>query len=57
MPKVTILDVRLNGEPVATLTNLLDGRTIFAFNTDYTENEKRPTLSLSLPSLRIRNQS
>jgi len=47
MPKVTVLDVRLNGEPVATLTNLQDGRTIFAFNEDYIENEKRPTLSLS----------
>lgn len=31
MPKViTVLDVRLYGEPVATLTNLQDGRTIFA---------------------------
>jgi serine/threonine-protein kinase HipA len=47
MPKVTVLDVRLNGEPVATLINLQDGRTIFAFNADYIENEKRPTLSLS----------
>ena len=32
MPKVTVLDVRLYGQPVATLTNLQDGRTIFAFN-------------------------
>ena len=48
MPKVTVLDVRLYGEPVATLTNLQDGRTIFAFNDAYIEDEKRPTLSLSL---------
>lgn len=34
MPKVTVLDVRLSGEPVATLTNLQDGRTIFAFHED-----------------------
>jgi serine/threonine-protein kinase HipA len=47
MPKVTVLDVRLYGEPVATLTNLQDGRTLFAFNEDYIEDDKRPTLSLS----------
>ncbi|TCU15639.1 serine/threonine-protein kinase HipA [Rhizobium azibense] len=47
MPKVTVLDVRLYGEPIATLTNLQDGRTIFAFNEAYIENEQRPTLSLS----------
>ncbi len=48
MPKVTVLDVRLYGEPIATLTHLQDGRTIFAFNDTYIENDKRPTLSLSL---------
>lgn len=47
MPKVMVLDVRLSGELVATLTNLQDGRTIFAFNEDYIEDDKRPTLSLS----------
>ncbi|MEO9338834.1 type II toxin-antitoxin system HipA family toxin [Mesorhizobium sp. SB112] len=47
MPKVMILDVRLYGEPAATLTNLPDGRTLFAFNEDYIEDDKRPTLSLS----------
>ena len=45
MPNVTVLDVRLYGEPVATLTNLQDGRTIFALNDAYIEDEKRPTLS------------
>lgn len=48
MPKATVLDVRLYGEPVATLTNLQDGRTILAFNKAYIEDENRPTLSLSL---------
>ncbi|NRP75764.1 Serine/threonine-protein kinase HipA [Ensifer psoraleae] len=47
MPKITVLDVRLYDEPVATLTNLQDGRTIFAFNDAYIEDETRPTLSLS----------
>lgn len=47
MPKVTVLDVRLYGEPIATLTNLQDGRTIFAFNESYIEDNNRPTLSLS----------
>ncbi|MFB9795117.1 type II toxin-antitoxin system HipA family toxin, partial [Shinella granuli] len=47
MPKVTVLDVRLYGELIATLTNLQDGRTIFAFNEAYIEDESRPTLSLS----------
>lgn len=47
MPKVTVLDVRLYGESVATLTNLQDGRTLFAFNEDYIEDDKRATLSLS----------
>lgn len=47
MPKVTVLDVRLYGRPVATLTNLQDGRTLFAFNEDYIEDDRRPTLSLS----------
>ena len=48
MSKVTVLDVRLYGELVATLTNLQDGRTILAFNDAYIKGEKRPTLSLSL---------
>ncbi|KOF18514.1 kinase [Ensifer adhaerens] len=47
MAKVTVLDVRLYGEPIATLTNLQDGRTILAFNETYIEDDKRPTLSLA----------
>ena len=47
MPDVSVLDVRLAGKPIATLTHLQGGRTIFAFNEAYVENENRPTLSLS----------
>jgi serine/threonine-protein kinase HipA len=47
MPDVSILDVRLYGEPIGTLTHLQGDRTIFAFNEDYVENPDRPTLSLS----------
>lgn len=47
MPDVSVLDVRLYGEPIATLTHLHGGRTIFAFTDAYIENDRRPTLSLS----------
>jgi serine/threonine-protein kinase HipA len=47
MPEVSVLDVRLHGEPIATLTHLQGGRTILAFNDAYIEDEQRPTLSLS----------
>jgi len=47
MPDVSVLDVRLNGQAVATLTHLQGDRTIFAFNEDYVEDANRPTLSLS----------
>ena len=47
MPDVSVLDVRLHGQSIATLTHLQGDRTIFAFNEDYVENEVRPTLSLS----------
>ena len=47
MPDIAILDVRLYGRSIATLTHLQGDRTIFAFNRDYAEDEDRPTLSLS----------
>lgn len=47
MPDVSVLDVRLYGRSIATLTNLQGDRTIFAFNEDYVADENRPTLSLS----------
>lgn len=47
MPDVSVLDVRLHGQSIATLTHLQGDRTIFAFNEDYVEDANRPTLSLS----------
>lgn len=47
MPDVSVLDVRLYGRSIATLTHLQGDRTIFAFNKDYVEDQNRPTLSLS----------
>ncbi len=47
MPDVSVLDVRLNGRAIATLTHLQGDRTIFAFNEDYVADINRPTLSLS----------
>lgn len=47
MPDVSVLEVRLHGEPIGTLTHLQGDRTIFTFNQDYVDNNNRPTLSLS----------
>ncbi|RWB92783.1 MAG: type II toxin-antitoxin system HipA family toxin [Mesorhizobium sp.] len=47
MPDVAVLDIRLYGTPIATLTNIQGDRSIFAFNEDYVADEQRPTLSLS----------
>ncbi|MFA5951872.1 MAG: type II toxin-antitoxin system HipA family toxin [Hyphomicrobium sp.] len=47
MPDVSVLDVRLYGRSIATLTNLQGDRTIFAFNEAYIADQARPTLSLS----------
>ncbi|OYW54466.1 MAG: kinase [Hyphomicrobium sp. 32-62-53] len=47
MREVSILDVRLHGRSIATLTNVQGDRTIFAFNEDYVADDLRPTLSLS----------
>ena len=47
MPDVSVLNVHLHGEPIATLTLVQGDRTIFAFNQDYIDDQKRPTLSLS----------
>lgn len=47
MPDVSVLDVRLSGRAIATLTHLQGDRTIFAFNEDYVRDVNRPTLSLS----------
>jgi serine/threonine-protein kinase HipA len=47
MPDVSVLDVRLHGSSIATLTLVQGDRTIFAFNQSYIEDSNRPTLSLS----------
>lgn len=47
MPDVSVLDVRLYGRAIATLTHVQGDRTIFAFNDEYVDDPARPTLSLS----------
>jgi len=47
MPDVSVLDVRLYGRSIATLTHLQGDRTLFAFNEGYVADPERPTLSLS----------
>lgn len=46
MPKVSVLDVLLYGEPIATLTRVDGDRSLFAFNEEYIAEARRPTLSL-----------
>ncbi len=46
MANVSVLDVLLYDEPIATLTRVGGDRTIFAFNDTYIENENRPVLGL-----------
>ncbi|RWB72379.1 MAG: type II toxin-antitoxin system HipA family toxin [Mesorhizobium sp.] len=47
MPEVSVLDVRLYGEKIATLSLIPGERTLFAFDKPYIDNPERPTLSLS----------
>ncbi|AZO41388.1 type II toxin-antitoxin system HipA family toxin [Mesorhizobium sp. M7D.F.Ca.US.005.01.1.1] len=47
MPDVSVLDVRLYGEKIATLTLIPGDRTLFAFDKAYIDNPERATLSLS----------
>ncbi len=47
MPDVSILDVRLYGDKIGTLTLIPGDRTLFAFDKAYIDNPERPTLSLS----------
>lgn len=46
MTNVSVLDVRLYGEPIGTLTHMGGDRTLFAFNDDYIESSDRPILGL-----------
>ena len=47
MPDVSVLDVHLYGNPIATLTLVQGDRTLLAFNQGYIDDASRPTLSLS----------
>jgi len=47
MADVNVLNVKLYGETIGTLTNIGGDRTLFAFTQDYIEGKGRPTLSLS----------
>jgi serine/threonine-protein kinase HipA len=47
MPDVSVLEVLLYGEPIATITRLQGDKTIFAFNESYVEDTEKPILSLS----------
>lgn len=46
MPDVSVLEVLLYGEKVATLTNVGGDRTLFAFTDDYVADDNRPLLGL-----------
>ena len=47
MPDVSVLDVRLHDNPIATLTLVQGDRSLLAFNQNYIDDAARPTLSLS----------
>lgn len=47
MHNITVLDVRLHGETIGTLTRLPGDRVLFAFTENYVADQNRPTLSLS----------
>ena len=44
---IAVLEVRLYGQPIGTLTRLPGDRVLFAFTESYVANQNRPTLSLS----------
>lgn len=46
MADVSVLDVRLYGAPVGTLTRVAGDRTLFAFDEAYIADENRPVLGL-----------
>lgn len=47
MPDVSILNILLYGEPIATLSRVAGDRTLFAFNESYIAAQNRPTLGLA----------
>jgi len=46
MTDVSVLNIRLHGEPIATLTHVGHDRSLFSFNQSYIENTNRATLGL-----------
>lgn len=51
MPDVSILNVKLHGQRIGTLTYLGGERTVFAFTDNYIDNPDRHTLSLSFKDI------
>ncbi len=47
MRNIAVLEVRLHGQPIGTLTRLPGDQVLFAFNEAYVAGQNRPTLSLS----------
>ncbi len=47
MSDISVLNVRLHGSAIGTITLLPGDRSIFAFNSEYIDDQNRPTLSLS----------
>jgi serine/threonine-protein kinase HipA len=52
MSDVGVLDVRLYGQPIGTLTRFPGDQVLFAFNEAYISDQNRPTLSLSFKDIR-----
>ncbi len=48
MANVSVLDVKLHGQTIGTITNIGHDRSLFAFTDDYIANERRSVLSLPL---------
>ena len=46
MTDVSVLNVKLHGETIGTLTHVQGDRTLFSFTDDYVADEERPTLGL-----------
>lgn len=47
MTDVSILDLRLHGRSIGTLTHIQGDRTLFSFADDYVEDRNRPTLGMT----------
>ena len=48
MADVSVLNVRLHGTKIGTITHIPGDRTFFAFTDEYVADQSRPTLSLSV---------